>query len=92
MALSDLYKGRESSQRGIQIMKCWMLGALAFVVWLCVLCVQVRAEDPPPQDQNLITMNFQDRNHVAGESWLTSETQRTMGGSLLFRLEAGIVG
>ena len=22
-------------------MKCWMLGALAFVLWSCVLCVQV---------------------------------------------------
>src|SRR6266481_1635846 len=44
-------------------MKCWMLGALAFALWSSVLCVQVRAvraEDPPPQDQNLITMNFQD--------------------------------
>jgi len=37
-----------------------MLGALAFALWSSVLCLQVRAEDPPQQDQNLITMNFQD--------------------------------
>jgi general secretion pathway protein D len=41
-------------------MKCWMLGALAMALWSSVLCVQVLAQDPPPQDQNLITMNFQD--------------------------------
>jgi general secretion pathway protein D len=41
-------------------MKCWLLGALALVAWSCVLCAHVRAEDSPPQDDNLITMNFQD--------------------------------
>src|SRR5262245_18752082 len=54
------YEGRESAPRGIR-MKCWLLGALALVVWLVVVTARVQAQDsPPPQDQNLITMNFQD--------------------------------
>ncbi|MGA7764309.1 MAG: hypothetical protein WCA59_21415, partial [Candidatus Binataceae bacterium] len=67
-------------------MKCWMLGALAFVLWSCVLCVQVGAEDPlPPQDQNLITMNFQDVDipvlakfisEITGKNFVVDESVR----------------
>jgi general secretion pathway protein D len=80
----DRYKGRESLRRGIQ-MKCWMLGALAFAVWTCVLCAQVRAQDPPQQDQNLITMNFQDVDipvlakfisEITGKNFVVDESVR----------------
>ena len=69
-------------------MKCWMLGALAFALWSSVLCVQVRAvraEDPPPQDQNLITMNFQDVDipvlakfisEITGKNFVVDESVR----------------
>ncbi len=66
-------------------MKCWMLGALAFALWSSVLCLQVRAEDPPPQDQNLITMNFQDVDipvlakfisEITGKNFVVDESVR----------------
>src|SRR5258708_10404332 len=66
-------------------MKCWMLGALALALWSSVLCVQVRAEDPPPQDQNLITMNFQNVDipvlakfisELTGKNFLVDESVR----------------
>ena len=66
-------------------MKCWMLGALALALWSSVLCVQVRAEDPPPQDQNLITMNFQDVDipvlakfisEITGKNFVVDESVR----------------
>src|SRR6266851_3212393 len=69
-------------------MKCWMLGALAFALWSSVLCVQVRAvraEDPAPQDQNLITMNFQDVDipvlakfisEITGKNFVVDESVR----------------
>jgi general secretion pathway protein D len=66
-------------------MKCWMLGALAFAVWTCVLCAQVRAQDPPQQDQNLITMNFQDVDipvlakfisEITGKNFVVDESVR----------------
>jgi general secretion pathway protein D len=66
-------------------MKCWLLGALALAVWSCVLCVQVRADDPPPQDQNLITMNFQDVDipvlakfisEITGKNFVVDESVR----------------
>jgi general secretion pathway protein D len=66
-------------------MKCWMLGALAFALWSSVLCLQVRAQDPPPQDQNLITMNFQDVDipvlakfisEITGKNFVVDESVR----------------
>src|SRR6202040_655860 len=69
-------------------MKCWILGALAFALWSSVLCVQVRAvraEDPPQQDQNLITMNFQDVDipvlakfisEITGKNFVVDESVR----------------
>jgi general secretion pathway protein D len=85
MLWSDGYKGAEPLPRGIQ-MKCWLLGALALAAWSCVLCTQVRAEDPlPPQDQNLITMNFQDVDipvlakfisEITGKNFVVDESVR----------------
>ena len=67
-------------------MKCWLLGALALAAWTCVLCAHVRAEDPPPpQDQNLITMNFQDVDiavlakfisEITGKNFVVDESVR----------------
>jgi general secretion pathway protein D len=67
-------------------MKCWLLGALALAAWSCVLCAHVRAEDPPlPQDQNLITMNFQDVDipvlakfisEITGKNFVVDESVR----------------
>ncbi len=66
-------------------MKCWMLGALAIALWSSVLCVQVLAQDPPPQDQNLITMNFQDVDipvlakfisEITGKNFVVDESVR----------------
>jgi general secretion pathway protein D len=62
-----------------------MLGALAFALWSSVLCLQVRAQDPPPQDQNLITMNFQDVDipvlakfisEITGKNFVVDESVR----------------
>src|SRR6266851_4231635 len=78
-------KGEESSPRGTQ-MKCWILGALALAAWSCVLCAHVRAQDlPAPQDQNLITMNFQDVDipvlakfisEITGKNFVVDESVR----------------
>jgi len=67
-------------------MKCWLLGALALAAWSCVLCAHVRAENsPPPQDQNLITMNFQDVDipvlakfisEITGKNFVVDESVR----------------
>ena len=67
-------------------MKCWLLGALALAAWSCVLCAHVRAEDsPPPQDENLITMNFQDVDipvlakfisEITGKNFVVDESVR----------------
>ena len=67
-------------------MKCWLLGALALAAWTSVLCAHVRAEDPPsPQDQNLITMNFQDVDipvlakfisEITGKNFVVDESVR----------------
>src|SRR5690348_8928924 len=66
-------------------MKCWLLGALALAAWTCVLCGHVRAEDPPPQDQNLITMNFQNVDipvlatfisEITGKNFIVDESVR----------------
>jgi len=66
-------------------MKCWLLGALALALWTCTLCARVRAEDPPPQDQNLITMNFQDVDipvlakfisEITGKNFVVDESVR----------------
>ena len=66
-------------------MKCWLLGALALVIWTCALCANVRAQDPPPQDQNLITMNFQDVDipvlakfisEITGKNFVVDESVR----------------
>src|SRR5580658_10799964 len=67
-------------------MKCWLLGALAVAAWTCVLCAPVRAQDsPPPQDENLITMNFQNVDipvlakfisEITGKNFLVDESVR----------------
>ena len=68
-------------------MKCWLLGALALVVWLVVVTARVQAQDPPPppQDQNLITMNFQDVDipvlakfisEITGKNFVVDESVR----------------
>jgi general secretion pathway protein D len=67
-------------------MKCWLLGALALAAWTCVLCAHIRAEDsPPPQDENLITMNFQDVDipvlakfisEITGKNFVVDESVR----------------
>lgn len=66
-------------------MKRWMLGALAVAFWSCVLCAQLRADDPPAQDQNLITMNFQDVDipvlakfisEITGKNFVVDESVR----------------
>ena len=68
-------------------MKCWLLGALAVAAWSCVLCAHVRAQDspPPPQDENLITMNFQDVDipvlakfisEITGKNFVVDESVR----------------
>jgi general secretion pathway protein D len=63
-----------------------MLGALAFALLSCVLSSQGRAEDStPPQDQNLITMNFQDVDisvlakfisEITGKNFVVDESVR----------------
>ena len=67
-------------------MKCWLLGALALAAWSCVLCAHVQAQDsPPPQDENLITMNFQDVDipvlakfisEITGKNFVVDESVR----------------
>lgn len=68
-------------------MKCWLLGALAFAVWFGAVGAQVQAQDspPPPQDQNLITMNFQDVDipvlakfisEITGKNFVVDESVR----------------
>ncbi|MGH7913038.1 MAG: type II secretion system secretin GspD, partial [Candidatus Binataceae bacterium] len=55
------------------------------MAWTCVLCAYVRAEDPPPEDQNLITMNFQDVDipvlakfisEITGKNFVVDESVR----------------
>ena len=50
-----------------------------------MLCARVRAQDPPPQDQNLITMNFQDVDipvlakfisEITGKNFVVDESVR----------------
>ena len=84
-AAARRYKGEESLPRGTH-MKCWILGALALAAWSCVLCAHVRAQDlPAPQDQNLITMNFQDVDipvlakfisEITGKNFVVDESVR----------------
>ena len=67
-------------------MKCWLLGALTIALWTWVLCAHVRAQDsPPPQDENLITMNFQDVDipvlakfisEITGKNFVVDESVR----------------
>src|SRR5271163_2114256 len=67
-------------------MKCWLFGALFVAAWKCVLCTHVQAQDSaPPQDENLITMNFQDVDipvlakfisEITGKNFVVDESVR----------------
>jgi general secretion pathway protein D len=67
-------------------MKCWLLRALALAIWSLVVCAHVKAQDSsPPQDQNLITMNFQDVDipvlakfisEITGKNFVVDESVR----------------
>jgi general secretion pathway protein D len=67
-------------------MKRWLAGALALAVCFCVIGARARAADAlPPQDQNLITMNFQDVDipvlakfisEITGKNFVVDESVR----------------
>jgi general secretion pathway protein D len=67
-------------------MKCLKLGALALFLWACVPCLYTAAQDSPTsQDQNLITMNFQDVDipvlakfisEITGKNFVVDESVR----------------
>src|SRR5690242_12487787 len=85
MRSADRYKGPESSKGGFG-MKCLKLGALALFLWACVPCLYTAAQDSPTsQDQNLITMNFQDVDipvlakfisEITGKNFVVDESVR----------------
>lgn len=67
-------------------MKRWLAGALALAVCFCVVGGRARAADAPrPEDQNLITMNFQDVDipvlakfisEITGKNFVVDESVR----------------
>ena len=67
-------------------MKCWLLGALAFALWSCVLCAaRPGSGSRRRRIENLITMNFQDVDipvlakfisEITGKNFVVDESVR----------------